>query len=449
MSTRSAGTHDTISATRNVPRAAASLACVLALALGAAACGGSASSGSGGSGGSSGGKATLDIAGFVPFSGPDAPFGPELMAGCNTGITAVNRAGGVLGHKLDCVGTDTRGDPADAVPAANQLIATHPNLVGVLGPTSDEADATIPIFEQAKLPMFVDTGEPRYDHTTLTYFWRLFPPDNVQGEVMALWAHHLGYSRGAAVFGTDVSSQSNVPVLLTTMRKLGGRIVSNEALALDQSSYQTEVARMIQTNPQVIMSEADPQTDATFLAELKQLHGLIPIIDTDVTLAFRHAVTLAIGAANMEKYYTGIQPYAPASGPAVNAYNSTLLSLAAKIPNPKQWLGDTYSIRPYDAVQVIALAMTAAKSTSPADYNKYIRTVTEPGAGKTVVYTYAQGLAALKAGKQIQFIGAGGPIQFDAWHNSAGAFEALHYNGKNNVVVGEISSRQISQYGGS
>ncbi len=371
------------------------------------------------------------------------------MAGCITGITAVNRAGGVLGHKLDCVGTDTRGDPADAVPAANQLIATHPNLIGVLGPTSDEADATIPLFEQAKLPMFVDTGEPRYDHTTLSYFWRLFPPDNAQGEVMALWAHRTGYTRGAAVFGTDVSSQSNVPVLITTMKKLGGSIVINEALALDQSSYQTEVARMIQTNPQVIMSEADPQTDATFLAELKQLHGLIPFIGTDVTLAFRHALTLAVGSANMQKYWTAIQPYAPATGPAVSQYNSTLLSLSAKIPNPKQWLGDTYSIRPYDAVQIMALAMTAAKSTSPATYDKYVKAVTEPGPGKTVVYTYAQGLAALKAGKQIQFIGAGGPIQFDPWHNSAGAFEALHYNGQTNVVVGKISSQEISQYGGS
>ena len=40
------------------------------------------------------------------------------------------------------------------------------------------------------------------------------------------------------------------------------------------------------------------------------------------------------------------------------------------------------------------------------------------GAGKTVVYSYSQGVAALKAGKQIQYLGAAGAIKFDHWHNS-------------------------------
>jgi branched-chain amino acid transport system substrate-binding protein len=97
----------------------------------------------------------------------------------------------------------------------------------------------------------------------------------------------------------------------------------------------------------------------------------------------------------------------------------------------------------------MALAMTAAHSVSPSVYNRYIKTVTEPASGATVVYTYADGVRALKQGKRIQFIGAGGPIQFDQWHNSAGAFEAVHYNGRTNIVAGKISSQEISQYGGS
>ena len=78
----------------------------------------------------------------------------------------------------------------------------------------------------------------------------------------------------------------------------------------------------------------------------------------------------------------------------------------------------------YDAVNVMALAMLAAKSTSPAVFNKDVMTVTAPGPGKTVVTSFAAGKAALAAGKQIQYVGAGGPIVFDQWHNSTGAFEA-------------------------
>ena len=40
------------------------------------------------------------------------------------------------------------------------------------------------------------------------------------------------------------------------------------------------------------------------------------------------------------------------------------------------------------------------------------------GSGKTVVHSYPQGVSALKAGKQIQYVGAAGPIKFDSWHNS-------------------------------
>ena len=68
----------------------------------------------------------------------------------------------------------------------------------------------------------------------------------------------------------------------------------------------------------------------------------------------------------------------------------------------------------------------------------------EPGPGKTVVYTFAAGKAALQAGKQIQYAGAGGPIVFNRWHNSTGAFEAAKYVKGSLVLVGSVSAAQIA-----
>jgi branched-chain amino acid transport system substrate-binding protein len=98
----------------------------------------------------------------------------------------------------------------------------------------------------------------------------------------------------------------------------------------------------------------------------------------------------------------------------------------------------------YDGVNVMALAMVAAKSTSPKVFDPYITKVTEPGSGKTVVNTFAAGKAALQAGKQIQYVGAGGPIVFNHWHNSTGAFEAAKYVKGNPVLVGSVSAAQIA-----
>ena len=98
---------------------------------------------SAGGGGST--SSTLVVGEFNPFTGPDAAFGPEMVGGCVPAVRLINSSGGVLGHQLSCVQEDTRGDPADAVPAAQKMMATETSLIGVLGPSSDEALATVPL----------------------------------------------------------------------------------------------------------------------------------------------------------------------------------------------------------------------------------------------------------------------------------------------------------------
>jgi branched-chain amino acid transport system substrate-binding protein len=407
------------------------------------AIGACSSSGSGGGSTSS----TLVVGEFNPFTGPDAAFGPEMAGGCAPAVQLINASGGVLGHKLSCVQEDTRGDPADAVPAAQKMMATETSLIGVLGPSSDEALATAPLLNQGGVPMFADTGQAAFDRSSYAYFWRITPADDVKGYAMALWAHKAGYTRAAAVFGNDAGAQSDVPTLVRAFTRLGGTIVYNKPFALDQSSYRTEIENMLASHPQVIFTEVDPQTGATFLSELQQLHGLLlPVVGTEVTLQapWLKAVNSAIGPAAMARYFEGMQPYAPPSGPAWQAYNRSLLASASQVPKPSQWSSDPYSMTYYDGVNVMALAMTAAKSTKPAVFNGDIMKVTEPGPGKTVVGTFAAGKAALQAGKQIQYVGAGGPIVFDRWHSSTGAFEAAKYVNGNPVLVGSVSAAQIA-----
>ena len=410
--------------------------CVV-LAIGLAGCGSSGQSTGGG---------PLTVANFNPFSGGDAAFGPEQIGGCIPATRLINQAGGVLGHRLTCQAVDTRGDPADAVPAASKMLATTSNLIGVLGPSADEAQATVPVINTSKIPMFADTGEAAFDHSSYAYFYRLTPADDVKGYAMAQWAYQRGYKRAAAVFGSDTGAQSVVPTLVSAFQKLGGTIVSNQKLALDQSSYRTEVEQMLATHPQVIFTEADPQTDATFLSELKQLHGLIPVIGTETTLQapWLKAVTGAIGANGLASDVTGMQPYAPTSGPAWKAFNASLLA-SSGVPKPAQWASDPYSMTYYDAVNLLALAMLAAKSTQPAVFSKQIVGLTTPSPGAVTVYTFAAGKKALAAGKKIRYVGAGGEIAFDQWRNSSGSFEAAVTHGSQTQIVGTVSATQIAK----
>jgi ABC-type branched-subunit amino acid transport system substrate-binding protein len=416
---------------RTRARALVAVAAVLTVSV-TAACSSSAQSGAVE-------HSTLTVAAFNPFTGSDAPFGPEMMAGCLAAVNAVNAAGGVLGNKVACSAVDTRGDPADAVEAGAKMLATTSHLFGVLGPSSDEADSTAPLINAAKIPMFADTGEASFDHTKLPYFWRMTPADDVAGYAMALYAKRQGYLKAAAVFGNDIGAQSVVPTLQKGYSALGGQMVLNLKIANGQTSYQPEVEQLIAAKPQVIFTEASPQADATFLAELQQLNGgkLIPVIGTSATVepAWFTAVDGAIGKPALSKYYVGEEPYAPASGPSWQVYNKYVLASPGVTKPASQWSDDSYSMVDYDGLIVMALAAAAAKNTSPSVWNAYITKVTTDSPGAVTVHSYAEGIAALKEGKTIDYAGATGIIVWNQYHNSTGDFEITNYQPNGSLPV--------------
>jgi len=408
--------------------------CLLSATL--AACGGSSSTTSKSTGASAGvPKAPtaqggdFTIGSFSTYTGANATLGVEQIAGCFTAATLINAAGGVLGHHARCLPIDDRGDPADGVSAAAQAVATQ-SLAGTLGP-GGQATAVEPVFQKAGITMFADTGDSAFNRTTDKYFWRITPPDSAGGYAMALWAHQQGFTRGAAIFAETTTAQTSVPTLLSGFKKLGGNMVLSENLVQSAPSYQAEVARVLAANPQVIFTEADPQTDATFFTELKQLNNgkVIPIIGTAPTYTpqWKQAVQSAIGGPTLASSFVALQPDTPPVGPGYAAFKSALLSDSKQIPNPSQWVVDPYSMTDYDGVVIMALAMLKAHSITPSVYNSAVTDITAPGPGKLVVHTFAEGKAALAKGKAIRYVGAGGSVAFNQWHNNSTPFSAVGY----------------------
>ena len=403
-----------------------SLAILSCVTLFATACASTNSPGSGGSGPGASAGATLSIANFDPFSGPNAGEGTTAQAGCIPAVRVVNQAGGVLGHHLRCVVVDNRGDPADAVPAAQQMLSTTSNLVGIIDEDSSLLGATVPLFNQAHIPDMSLGGDVAFDHNHYPYFWRTIPGDDVFGDALGAYVRfHTPYRRIAAVFVNDVSAQGNVPGLKNAVKHLGLNLVDNLTLAQNQTSYATEIARLKADHVQAIVTETDPQSGGVLLSQMKQAGLLLPMICTGVCLDpnWLKAAKAAIGAANLQRLVTVVQQWAPSTGPAYAQYKSALLASASQIPSVNSYVNDIYPEDNYDGVIMMALAMTAAHSTMPSKFNPYIGKITT---GSTVVHTYAQGRAALAAGKTINYQGVEGQINFDKYHNSAGVWAGIN-----------------------
>lgn len=392
----------------------------------------------------------LEIAIFHDYSGPNAAFGPEAAAGCFPAARLIDAAGGVLGHQLKCTPVDAKGDPADAVPAANRLIASSSSLVGVLGGGTDDATAVVPLFQQAHIPIFSTTGEASFDHATFSYFWRILSPDSAQGSAMAAAAKQLHFTKVAAVFGNDASAQGAAPSAISGAKKVRLTLTTSETLAIGQPSYRSEVEKLSSASPQAIITEADPQTSATFFAELSQL-GRIPALITDPVSqepTWRKAVSGAIGTSLLNKQDYAVVAYSPPTSSGYRAYTAALNASSKEVPQPGQWDADLYSVADYDSVVIMALAMDAAHSTSPSVYDAYIPKVTSKASGSVIVNTYADGKAALAKGKHIQYIGAVGPTVFDKWHNSGQGFAIERYANGNWKVSTVLSAAQIKAASG-
>jgi len=426
-------------ATRRRTRQRSALTLAVAFGLIMTACS------SGTTGSSASGTGTLTIAMVEAFTGANSIDGIAAAAGCYPAARVVDQSGGVLGHQIQCIPVDTRGDPTDAIPAVQKLLATQGGLVGVAGPESGTAASLVPILTKAHIPMISQNGISLFDHNTDPYFGRNYPADDVGGVALAYWAHHLGLNRGALLFDNSVAAQGSVPDLLRTYQRLGGKIVINLSVPQGDTSYGSEIHRLIQAHPQVIFTESDPQTAATAFGNLKTFGARIPIFGTNATVIpqWLKAVSKSLGNAEMATSYRGVEPYEP-NFPGTHYFNQALLADAKQVPQPSQWLGHQYSTAPFDGLIISALAMTEAHSTNPVVFNKDILSVTAPGAGKTVVYSYKAGVAALKAGKKIQYIGAGGPTIFNRYHNAAGEYGVYQYVNGKLKIAGTITAAQLA-----
>jgi branched-chain amino acid transport system substrate-binding protein len=417
-----------------------------ALAVALAACGSSGKTAATGGGGAGSGVINVGVIG--PMTGPAAEIGNLMSGACYAAQLDVNKTGGVLGRKISCNLIDDTGDPADAVPNVTRALATTSNLSMAVGLESNTAATTIPLVNSAHIPMVSTNGLVAYDKTTDPYFWRMTPSDDQNGAAFVAWAAKKGYKRVAVVFQNNIGAQGNEPGVVAAVKKIGGTMTTNITIPGDASSYSSVVARVISGKPQALILAGDPQTSATFLSEYKQLNGgaAPPVItSTDsITPAYYSAVKKVMGATYVNSDMFFIGSYVSPTSSAFGIYKKAVDS-AAQIKDPATILGVGVIASIYDGINLMSLAMQAAHSTSGPTYNAWIKKIATGSPGALVVNSYATGLAALKAGKQIHYEGVGGSVIFNTFHNSPGNFSASGFGaGGNPNLLGVIPGSTVA-----
>ncbi|PZS16082.1 MAG: hypothetical protein DLM57_11340 [Pseudonocardiales bacterium] len=355
----------------------------------------------------------IHVAVLGSFTGAYAEIGTALYNGSVAGAAVVNAAGGINGRHLVLDKVDTKGDPADAVPVFQQELAVH-HPVAVVGPTTLEIFGVRPIIDRNKIPDLFNGGSTDFDKNTDKWIWRINPSDSQLALALAVYARSKGVGNAAILFTSEASQQSLEPFLKNDFTKLGGHVTTVVNVTPGQSSYNSEVVKLLASHPQAILGQLDPPTAATFFSQFKGVAGTsVPFFGTDVT-AGGDWIT-AVGAKFAHAAVTSVTGGTPA-----NAAGEAFTQQYKKSFNSAPLAGANYA---YDGVVDLALAMDATKSTANSDITRGLPLVSNaPG---TQCFTYAACLAKLKGGSKVNYDGASGPMDFDDFHNVAGPWDIV------------------------
>jgi len=373
-----------------------------------------------------------------PFTGQYASVGTHSFAGAKAAEACINDAGGVLGRQLQIATGDTVGDPADAVPALNKLLSVD-NAVAIIGPGGLEIGAAQPILDSHKIPFMFEGGLSAVDKNTDPLLWRDTPSDSQEGVAMALYAISKGYKKAALVFSTIQSAQDFKDPVKNPFIKAGGTIVADVNLSPAQPSYRSEALRVANAKPDVIFTQMEPGTAGAFFSGMKALNNLaIPFIasDTSVGADWISAITGPVAAAHLVSVEGSSAP-----GPGGDTYTKCYTEANGDV----QPGGNTpYA---YDGTIVLALAITLAGSTDSAAVLAALPKVSSPNPAAVKVTSYADGIAAIAAGKQIDYDGAGTPMDFDKYHNVFGPFDVVQWSesSKQFEVVSTVSAADLDR----
>jgi len=382
------------------------IALLAAASLAVAACGGGSSntagSGSSGSASAAPKDGPLIIGSLLPQTGNLAALGPPEFAGVKLGIKEINAAGGVLGKDVTYIEGDSGDAQQDiANPTVDRLLAAKADVI-VGAASSGVSFTVIDKITRAGVVMYspANTSPKFTDYNDNGLYFRTAPSDVLQGRVLGETILADGNSKVGILALQDPYGEGLAKNVADTVTGSGGSLAPNAPVFYDPaaSNFDAQVGQIKAGNPQAIVLIGFDESRKVIQALIAQ--GIGPqqkqLYLVDGNLSNKLGDGLPAGVLKGVK---GTQPGAKAT----DEFRKRLLAIDPALQD------FSYSAEAYDAVVTSALAAIAAKSVAGVDIARELPGVTRTG---TKCTTFADCKKLLEAGKDIDYDGVSGPIEF-------------------------------------
>ncbi len=293
----------------------------------------------------------------APLSGFQANGGQTVLGGARLAAEKINRAGGLLGYKIQVVGLDDESDSDVALDIAQQIentVGQGEKVLGVIGHlNSGQTLAAMDIYKDLSIVVITPTAsEVSLTQRGYDNFFRVNANDTTQARVDAEFlVQRLGARRVAVLYNDDPYGQGLGQLIAQQLESLGAEVVVSLQVAVGQSTFAVEVPQILAANPDAVFY-GGYEVEAPYLRlELVEAGLDVPFLASDG--AFLAATIDEAGTAAEGMYVSafGPSPESAVDDTWVREYQ------AVEYRNP-----DTYSINGYSALEVLAEGVREAGS---------------------------------------------------------------------------------------
>ncbi|MEZ5925793.1 MAG: ABC transporter substrate-binding protein [Hyphomicrobiaceae bacterium] len=370
---------------------------------------------------------------LMDITGPIASFIPPLQNAVNLAVKQVNEQGGLLDGQAVPVFGDTTGNAQTAVDAASKLVNVEgvPIIMGSLmsGTTISAANAVaipagvVMISPTATSPAITDLADN-------DLFYRIVPSDNYQGAVLAKIVLEEGIKKVAVTYVNNDYGVGIGSTFIEAYKAAGGEVVAAEKHEEKKNSYRSELATLSKGGAEALVVVAYAGDSGSTIVKQAIEGGLFTrFIGTDGLRD--EALIKEVGADALKTSFFS-SPSSPADNPAQktlhDAFNAEF----------KEGADKAFVDQTYDATFLTMLAIEKAGSADKAKMAAALRDVASAPGEKVGPGDWAKAKELIKAGKDIDYDGAGGAYDFDA------KGDVLGYIGK--FVVDGDKYKQVGIY---
>jgi len=330
------------------------------------------------------GQDSIKIGVTQPLTGAFAASGNYVAQGARMAEGDVNKAGGVIGKKIELIIEDNKSNPTEAVATAEKLIQKDKVPVMMGAWSSTLTLAVMPKLMEYEVPMLVETSSSGKITTSGNpWIFRISPTSEMEAKAFAPLVKTIGIKKADMLYTNNDFGIGAAQEFAAMLKASGVEIGARETMDPKAVDFSAQLAKIKASRGDTLFVTTAVEQITLILKQAKEQRLNERIITTGGSNSPDQLIAQAGEAANGSMHLVFFTPWFP---DAVKNPDVAKQFLALWKEKNFPVGGLTEGFRGWDGIHVIASAISAAGVAEPEAIGKALWTVKVRGINGDIAF---------------------------------------------------------------